>query len=369
MKKLVVLLCALLALGSSAQALEVSAPSALLMEKETGTVLFAKDEHAKLEPASVTKVMTLLLTMEAIDSGRVSMDEEVTVSDRAASMGGSQVYLEPGEKMTVSELLKCLVVVSANDASVALAEHIYGSEDSFILAMNERAQQLGMKNTHYVNTTGLDADGHYSSALDVALVTRELLKHPTILEYTTIWMDTIRNGAFGLANTNKLIRFYSGANGMKTGYTTEAKYCLSGTACRDGMTLIAVVLGGESSDERFATAKQLDYGFANYRIVTPEKLDIEPIRVERGLNDYSELEYDSFSLLLEKGKEAKIEQRLTIEPSLQAPVEKGAVAGYVEFYVDGELQTKVPIRVTADNGEIGFSDIFSRVLKKLLAFA
>ena len=211
----------------------------------------------------------------------------------------------------------------------------------------------------------------HPSALDVALVTRELLKHPTILEYTTIWMDTIRNGAFGiLANTNKLIRFYSGANGMKTGYTTEAKYCLSGTACRDGMTLIAVVLGGESSDERFATAKQmLDYGFANYRIVTPEKLDIEPIRVERGLNDYSELEYDSFSLLLEKGKEAKIEQRLTIEPSLQAPVEKGAVAGYVEFYVDGELQTKVPIRVTADNGEIGFSDIFSRVLKKLLAFA
>ena len=285
-------------------------------------------------------------------------------------MGGSQVYLEPGEKMSVSELLKCLVVVSANDASVALAEHIYGSEDSFILAMNERAAQLGMKNTNYVNTTGLDADGHYSSALDVALVTRELLKHPTILEYTTIWMDTIRNGAFGLANTNKLIRFYSGANGMKTGYTTEAKYCLSGTACRDGMTLIAVVLGGESSDERFATAKQmLDYGFANYRIVTPEKLDIEPIRVERGISDFSELEYDSFSLLLEKGKEAKIEQRITLEPSLQAPVAKGDVAGYVEFYVDGELQTKVPVRVTEDNGEIGFSDIFSRVLKKLLAFA
>lgn len=381
LKSISLLLCVITVLlslpaTSSAAAAEDKAPfdvdalSALLMDSATGEVLYAKNAAEALPPASVTKIMTLLLVMEAIDAGQLSLEDKVQVSEYAASMGGSQVYLEPGEKMSVSELLKCLVVVSANDASVALAEHIYGSEDSFILAMNERAAQLGMKNTNYVNTTGLDADGHYSSALDVALVTRELLKHPTILEYTTIWMDTIRNGAFGLANTNKLIRFYSGANGMKTGYTTEAKYCLSGTACRDGMTLIAVVLGGESSDERFATAKQmLDYGFANYRIVTPEKLDIEPIRVERGISDFSELEYDSFSLLLEKGKEAKIEQRITLEPSLQAPVAKGDVAGYVEFYVDGELQTKVPVRVTEDNGEIGFSDIFSRVLKKLLAFA
>ena len=344
--------------------------SALLMEADSGRILYSLNENKPLPIASVTKVMVMLLIMEAVDVGRISMDDEVTVSDRAASMGGSQVYLEPGERMSVAELFKCLVVVSANDASVALAEHIYGSEDSFILAMNERAEELGMKNTHFVNTTGLDEDGHYSSALDVALVTRELLKHEKVLEYTTIWMDTIRNGAFGLANTNKLIRFYPGANGMKTGYTTDAKYCLSGTACRDGMTLIAVVLGGERSDERFATAKtMLDYGFANYRVYTPEKPYIEPIRVQRGVYDSCELEYESFSLLLEKGKEAKIEQRVVVEPFLTAPVEKGTVAGYLECLVDGELEVKVPLYTVNENPQIGFGDIFTRVLKKLLAFA
>lgn len=344
--------------------------SALLMEADSGRILYSLNENKPLPIASVTKVMVMLLIMEAVDVGRISMDDEVTVSDRAASMGGSQVYLEPGERMSVAELFKCLVVVSANDASVALAEHIYGSEDSFILAMNERAEELGMKNTHFVNTTGLDEDGHYSSALDVALVTRELLKHEKVLEYTTIWMDTIRNGAFGLANTNKLIRFYPGANGMKTGYTTDAKYCLSGTACRDGMTLIAVVLGGESSDERFATAKtMLDYGFANYRVYTPEKPYIEPIRVQRGVYDSCELEYESFSLLLEKVKEAKIEQRVVVEPFLTAPVEKGTVAGYLECLVDGELEVKVPLYTVNENPQIGFGDIFTRVLKKLLAFA
>lgn len=349
----------------------VDAAAAVLMEKETGTILFEQNAHDKLEPASVTKIMTLLLVMEAVDSGRLAAEDLVTVSARAASMGGSQVYLKENEQMTVHDLLKAVAVASGNDASVALAEHLAGSEDAFVAQMNQRAAELGMADTCFLNCTGLPAPGHLTSAHDIALMSRELiLNHPRIRDYTTIWMDSLRDGQFQLANTNKLIRFYSGANGMKTGYTTEAKYCLSGTACRDGMTLIAVVLGGESSDERFATAKQmLDYGFANYRIVTPEKLDIEPIRVERGISDFSELEYDSFSLLLEKGKEAKIEQRITLEPSLQAPVAKGDVAGYVEFYVDGELQTKVPVRVTEDNGEIGFSDIFSRVLKKLLAFA
>lgn len=350
---------------------EVNAKAVLLMEKTTGQVLYEEHAHDPLELASVTKVMTMLLIMEALEEGTITKETMVPVSATAAGMGGSQVYMKEGESFSVHDMLKAIAVASGNDACVAMAEYLAGSESAFVEKMNARAAELGMENTVFVNCTGLPAEGHHSSAYDIALMSRALIQnHPDIRTYTTIWMDTLRDGTFQLANTNKLIRFYSGANGMKTGYTTEAKYCLSGTACRDGMTLIAVVLGGESSDERFATAKQmLDYGFANYRIVTPEKLDIEPIRVERGISDFSELEYDSFSLLLEKGKEAKIEQRITLEPSLQAPVAKGDVAGYVEFYVDGELQTKVPVRVTEDNGEIGFSDIFSRVLKKLLAFA
>ena len=377
MKKLCALaLCLALCVGllpSAAWAAgpEVKAKAVLLMEKSTGEILYEEHGEEPLELASVTKVMTMLLIMEALEDGTLTPDTMVAVSANAAGMGGSQVYMKEGETFSVHDMLKAIAVASGNDACVAMAEHLAGSEAAFVERMNARAAELGMENTVFCNCTGLPAKGHHSTAHDIALMSRELIrKHPDIRTYTTIWMDTLRDGSFQLANTNKLIRFYSGANGMKTGYTTEAKYCLSGTACRDGMTLIAVVLGGESSDERFATAKQmLDYGFANYRIVTPEKLDVEPIRVERGISDFSELEYDSFSLLLEKGKEAKIEQRITLEPSLQAPVAKGDVAGYVEFYVDGELQTKVPVRVTEDNGEIGFSDIFSRVLKKLLAFA
>ena len=248
MKKLVVLLCTLLALGSSAQALEVSAPSALLMEKETGTVLFAKDEHAKLEPASVTKVMTLLLTMEAIDAGQLHYDDVVTASAHACSMGGSQIWLKENEQMTVSDMLKAVCVVSANDCAVALAETVAGSEEAFVERMNQRAAELGMADTHFCNATGLPAEGHVTSAYDIALMSRELIRnHPDIRQYTTIWMDSLRDGASSLVNTNRLIRFYQGATGLKTGSTDSALYCLSGTAERDGMELIAVIMKAPTS--------------------------------------------------------------------------------------------------------------------------
>ena len=271
MKKLVVLLCALLALGSSAQALEVSAPSALLMEKETGTVLFAKDEHAKLEPASVTKVMTLLLTMEAIDAGQLHYDDVVTASAHACSMGGSQIWLKENEQMTVSDMLKAVCVVSANDCAVALAETVAGSEEAFVERMNQRAAELGMADTHFCNATGLPAEGHVTSAYDIALMSRELIRnHPDIRQYTTIWMDSLRDGASSLVNTNRLIRFYQGATGLKTGSTDSALYCLSGTAERDGMELIAVIMKAPTSTQRFEDATNLlNYGFSAYALSPP----------------------------------------------------------------------------------------------------
>ena len=251
-------------------ALAISAPSAVLMEKSTGSVLFAKDEHTPREPASVTKVMTLLLTMEAIDSGLLSYDDIVTGSAHASSMGGSQIWLKEGEQMTVRDLLKAVCVVSGNDAAVALGEHLAGSEDAFVDRMNKRAQELGMLDTHFVNATGLPAAGHVTSAHDIAVMSRELiLNHPDLRQFTTIWMDSLRDGESMLVNTNKLIRFYDGATGLKTGSTDSAGYCLSATAERGGMELIAVVMNGKTSDERFADARALlDYGFATYTLVS-----------------------------------------------------------------------------------------------------
>ena len=272
------LLTAALLTGSAAAAgetaaqpaLDLSAASAVLMEKETGTLLYEKASHEKLEPASVTKVMTLLLIFEALDSGRVAKEDVVTVSAYAAGMGGSQVYLKEGEQMTVGELVKCITVVSGNDAAVAMAEYLAGSETAFVEQMNRRAQELGMGDTTFLNCTGLPAQGHVTSAHDIALMSRELvLNHPGIREYTTIWMDSIRNGAFGLTNTNRLVRFYQGATGLKTGSTDSALYCMSATAERDGMELIAVVMKSPTSADRFEDAKALlDYGFASYTLVS-----------------------------------------------------------------------------------------------------
>ena len=270
MKKFLAVLGAVLVLTTGAGAIEVSAPSALLMEKETGTVLFAKDEHARLEPASVTKIMTLLLVMEAIDSGQLSYDTVITAPAHACSMGGSQIWLKENEQMTVDDMLKAVCVVSANDCAVALAEQVAGSEEAFVERMNQRAAELGMGDTTFQNATGLPAEGHLTSAYDIALMSRELIsKHPDIRRYTTIWMDTLRNGASQLVNTNKLIRFYEGATGLKTGSTDSALYCLSATAERDGMELISVIMKGASSAQRFEDAKALlSYGFSTYALKT-----------------------------------------------------------------------------------------------------
>ena len=367
MKKLVVLLCALLALGSSAQALEVSAPSALLMEKETGTVLFAKDEHAKLEPASVTKVMTLLLTMEAIDAGQLHYDDVVTASAHACSMGGSQIWLKENEQMTVSDMLKAVCVVSANDCAVALAETVAGSEEAFVARMNERAKELGMHDTHFLNCTGLPAEGHVTSAYDIALMSRELiLNHPDLRRFTTIWMDSLRNGESLLVNTNKLVRFYPGTTGLKTGSTSSAGYCISATAEKDGMELIAVVLGGSTSDKRFADAKALlNYGFASYSLVTvvPESpLPAVPLTLGTQKAVQSVLT-DKNALLLEKSRANGLTQAVSLPDAVDAPVEAGEPLGTLDIFdASGTAVASLPLLAGESVARLSWFALFRRLL-------
>ena len=324
MKKIIALLGAVLVLATSARAVEVAAPSALLMEKETGTVLFAKNEHAKLEPASVTKVMTILLTMEAIDAGQLTYDTMVTASAHACSMGGSQIWLKESEQMTVSDMLKAVCVVSANDCAVALAEQIAGSEDAFVERMNQRAKELGMNDTTFKNATGLPARGHVTSAYDIALMSRELiLHHPGIRQYTTIWMDSLRDGASELVNTNKLIRFFDGATGLKTGSTDSALYCLSGTAERDGMELIAVIMKGATSDSRNTDAKTLlNYGFSTYTLLTvqpKEPLPDLPVTLGSADTVAAVLPEEGCTLLLEKSRSSDLTQMLDLPDEVSAP--------------------------------------------------
>jgi len=339
------------------------AKALLLMEFSTGKVLFRKNELEHLPMASVTKVMSTLLVVEAIDSGKISLDDPVTASENAASMGGSQIFLEAGETMSVRDLLKSLVVVSANDATVALGEHLCGSEASFIAEMNLRASELGCANTHFVNTNGLPAEGHYSCALDIAVMTRELMKHPMIFEYTGIWMDTIRNGSFGLSNTNKLIRFYNGATGMKTGFTTDAGFCLSGTAARDGMQLIAVVLGCSTSDKRFAAAKSmLDYGYANYCVVEPEIEPPEPLWVRKGTVSAVPLTVERVSVLTEKTSRDGIEPRIELPEYTVAPLSKGDEVGSVVYSLGGEELARAPIRVADTVPEMTLSVLLGQIL-------
>ena len=314
--------------------LSLSCPSAILMEKETGTILYEQDAHQKLEPASVTKIMTLLLVMEAVDSGRIALDDTVTVSAYAAGMGGSQVYLKEGEQMSVAEMIKCVTVVSGNDCAVALAEHLAGSEGAFVSLMNQRAQELGMADTTFLNCTGLPAQGHQTSAHDIALMSRELiLNHPSIREYTTIWMDSIRNGAFGLTNTNRLIRFYQGATGLKTGSTDSALYCMSATAERDGMELIAVVMKAPTTAQRFDDAKALlDYGFANYALVDvyPDA-PLAPVDVLLGTVKQVQPQLNrDCRLLVRKGEESQVTTQLTVAQDVEAPVDQGQTLGQME---------------------------------------
>lgn len=366
-----VLLCMALPWQTRAAEMDVNAKSALLMDAATGTVLFEKNAHEALAPASVTKIMTMLLIMEAIDSGSIGYDDMVTASESAAAKGGSQVYLKAGEQMAVSEMLKSIAVSSANDCACAMAEHLSGSEGAFVDRMNERARELGMEDTHFVNCTGLDdspeAAQHRTSAYDIALMSRELLtRHPDIKKYTTIWMDTIRNGAFGLSNTNKLIRFYPGATGLKTGFTSGAGYCLSATAQRDGMELIAVTMGCESAKLRNAACKQLlDYGFANFALVSPDLEDVPSVPVVLGKEKDVSLELSGArQLLIPKAKKAGITQSVSLEESVNAPVEKGAVLGTLTVKSGGETLLEIPLSAAKAVEKLTFGDVFLMVLKR-----
>ena len=348
---------------------EVEAGSAVLMEKETGAVLYEANAHDKLEPASVTKVMTLLLVMEALDAGRIQKEDLVTVSARAASMGGSQVYLKEGEQMSVDDMLKAVAVVSGNDAAVALAEHIAGSEEGFVALMNQRAAELGMADTNFVNCTGLPAAGHLTSAYDIALMSRELiLRHPDIRTYTTIWMDTIRDGQFQLANTNKLVRYYEGCTGLKTGSTDSALYCLSATAEREGMELIAVVMKAPTSAQRFESAKaMLTFGFANYTLVDVRPGEaLPPVDVALGVVDQVQpVLGQSSRILVDKSQINEVTTAVRLTEGVEAPVEAGQKLGELVVSVAGEERQTIPLVAAQAVERITLPGIFLRLLEQL----
>lgn len=370
MKKIIAVLLALLLLTGPAMALDtleddditISAPAAVLMEKTTGTVLYEKDAHTHYSPASVTKIMTMLLIVEALESGAITKEQMVTTSAQAASMGGSQIWLEEGESMSVSEMLKCVAVVSANDCAVALAELLCGTEEAFVKRMNEYAAELGMKDTHFTNCTGLlDDDDHYTCAYDIAVMSRELIKHDLIKEYTTIWMDKVRNGEFGLSNTNKLIFYYDGATGLKTGFTTKAMYCLSATAERDGVEYIAVVLHAPTSQDRFESAKTLlSYAFANYSLVALRPNEAIPaVKVELGTEDSVQPVYDGSEYSVwEKGKSTNLQYDVELDKSVKAPVTEGQQLGMVTVRSGDTVIAKVPLVSDRSVDRIGYWQIY-----------
>ena len=347
--------------------LPVEAQAALLMEKTTGQVLYAKNEHEQLEPASVTKVMTLLLAMEALDEGRIRYDDTVTVSAYAASMGGSQVFLSEGEQITVEDLFKAICVASGNDASVAMAEHIAGVTELFVEQMNARAKQLGMNDTHFVNCTGLPAEGHVTSAWDIALMSRELiLHHPDIRRFTTIWMDTLRGGSFQLSNTNKLIRFYDGATGLKTGSTDAAGFCISATAERDGMELIAVIMKGQTADKRNADAKTLlNYGFSTYALaeIAPQE-PLAPVPVRLGAEDAVQPVLPSGStLLVEKTKAGQLTQSVELPAEVEAPVAAGQALGTLTVRAGDEVLLELPLQAEQAVEKLSWGGMLTRLLR------
>ena len=359
--------------GQAATTLEVAAKSAILMDMTTGTVLVEQNAHEKLAPASVTKVMTMLLIMEAIDSGKIGWSDTVTASDAAAAKGGSQIYLKSGEAMAVTDLLKSIAVSSANDAACAMAEYIAGSEAAFVDLMNQRAAELGMTDTHFANCTGLDdeadASTHYTCAYDIAVMSRELMvNHPDIKKFTTIWMDTIRDGAFGLSNTNKLVRFYSGATGLKTGFTAKAGYCLSATAERDGLSLIAVVMGSATSQDRFAACKSLlDYGFANYALVEPELTGENTVAVRLGTADsVTAVPAQDTRLLIDKSQKSSVTTEITLDESVTAPVSRGQRLGTLTVKAGDQVLAQVNMVADTAVERLTWSDIFVRILRRLV---
>ena len=374
MKRVICLCCAVFLLsfnlvGYANPQIQTSAKSVLLMEQSTKEILYENNPDEQLAIASVTKIMTMLLIMEALDEGKISMEDMVPVSERAMSMGGSTMFLEAGEELSVYEMLKGIAVASANDGCVAMAEFISGSVETFVAEMNKRAQELGMKNTNFVNTNGLDAEGHYSSARDVALMSAELLKHEKIFEFTTIWTDKMHDGKFDLSNTNKLIRFYSGANGLKTGSTDKALCCLSATAKRDDLQLIAVVLGAPTSNDRFNDARTLlDYGFANYDVekfaTKEDKFLTVPVR--KGVKEnVSVVAKDDVSLLVPKGNKGKCEKEIFVPDKLSAPIKKGSSIGKVIYTMNGEKVSEVELVAGEDVEKVSFTKHFIDIIMRI----
>ena len=358
-----------IAVQESMPSLDLNCKSAILIEATTGKVLYEQNADEALPPASVTKVMTLLLVMEAIDEGKIKLDDMVSTSAHAASMGGSQIFLEEGEQMSVEDMLKSVIIASANDAACALAEFVSGSEEAFVARMNERARELGMQNTTFENTNGLDdtAQNHLTSARDIAIMSAELIKHEKILEYSSIWMDTIRNGEFGLTNTNRLVRFYKGCTGLKTGSTAKAGFCISATAERDGVKLVAVIMGAESRDIRNAAAtKLLDWGFANFGVYTHAGEELDGIKTIGGVKNSLKAECAEFSCVLEKSKVSKVEYKLELPSQISAPIKKGDVVGKVTFIIDGVEIGKTDIIAAEDIEKISFFEVWYRILTKFL---
>lgn len=349
--------------------LDIKAKSAILMEVNTGKILYEMNADEKLPPASITKIMSLLLVMEAIQNNKLSLEDVITASEHACSMGGSQIWLEPGEAMTVDELLKAAVIASANDATVALGEAIAGSEEGFVAQMNAKAAQLGMNNTHFINATGLDAEDHISTAHDVAIMSKELIKHDLIKNYSTVWMDSLRGGESELVNTNKLVRFYEGTTGLKTGTTSSAGYCLSATAERNGLELVAVIMSGDTSADRFNGAKKLlDYGFANYEYasVTPQ-LELNELDVKNGVDGKVKIAAkENFGALLKKSETAAVTQQINLKQNLTAPVTKNQIVGTVDFYLNDEMIGQVDIIASHNVDKMTFLTAFLWILDGLL---
>ena len=368
---LLVLLAGALLPAVRAAELDLPAPSYVLMERSTGEVLLEHNAHERLRPASVTKVMTLLLIMEALDDGRIGWDDMVQTSAAAAAKGGSQIYLEENEQLPLEEMLKSIVVSSANDCACAMAEHIAGSEAAFVEMMNARAEQLGMTDTHFVNCTGLDdepeAAEHLTTAYDIALMSRELLGHEAIKKYTTIWMDTVRDGQFGLSNTNKLVRFYDGTTGLKTGYTSAAGHCLSASAERNGMELIAVVLHCASSTDRFESAKALlNYGFSNYALVTPEPGELPAVPVTLGTSmEITPVLADETPILIDKALAAGVETRVCVDESVTAPVEAGQTLGTLTITSGGQTIAERDLVAPEPVGALRWGDVYLQMLRAL----
>ena len=355
--------------SASAPAFTPNCKSAVLMEASTGRILYAHNPAEAMPPASVTKIMTLLLVMECMDAGTLAWEDTITASAHAASMGGSQIYLKEGEQMTARDLIKSVVIASANDAAVALAEHTYGSEEAFVQRMNERAAELGMTATHFENTNGLDdtAQNHVTSAKDIAIMSRELIRHKEILEFSSTWMDTIRNGQFGLTNTNRLVRFYRGCNGLKTGSTAKAGFCVSVTAEREDMTLICVIMGAENRDIRNAEAqKLLDWGFATYGLFTAESGAVGPVRVTGGKQDEVTLAYPRFTAVLPKSDISAVEHSVALPDSIKAPVRAGEAVGKITYTCKGQLLGAVHITATETVERLSFWELWGRILKSLL---